>query len=174
MSGGTILVYEIDVTKFKDGKLPADYRPEQLISALKRRIDPADLYNITIRPLSDTRVEIILPTGGTQNTQEGGKPLTPEKVQEVKELISQVGSLEFRILANDADDAAGIEAAKKFFDGIKDSPERLKELDDANKAGKAPPAPRSRRQGGLSYGKGPVQLFLAGNGPEFSRGFQSR
>ena len=32
----------------------------------KRRIDPADLYNITIRPVGaeGKRVEIILPTGG--------------------------------------------------------------------------------------------------------------
>jgi SecD/SecF fusion protein len=57
--GGTILVYEID-----PDKKPENYNKEQLISALKRRLDPADLYNITIRPLSDTRVEIILPTGG--------------------------------------------------------------------------------------------------------------
>src|SRR5207248_446241 len=59
--GGTILVYEID-----PDKKPENYSKDQLISALKRRLDPADLYNITIRPLSDTRVEIILPTGGTQ------------------------------------------------------------------------------------------------------------
>src|SRR5204863_1194076 len=57
--GGTILVYEID-----PDKKPESYSKDQLISALKRRLDPADLYNITIRPLSDTRVEIILPTGG--------------------------------------------------------------------------------------------------------------
>src|SRR5262249_44424975 len=57
--GGTILVYEID-----PDKKPENYNKEQLVAALKRRLDPADLYNITIRPLSDTRVEIILPTGG--------------------------------------------------------------------------------------------------------------
>src|SRR5262245_20690748 len=57
--GGTILVYEID-----PDKKPENYNKDQLVAALKRRLDPADLYNITIRPLSDTRVEIILPTGG--------------------------------------------------------------------------------------------------------------
>src|SRR6266849_4778497 len=36
--GGTILVYEVDVSKFKEGKLPEGYRPEQLITALQRRI----------------------------------------------------------------------------------------------------------------------------------------
>src|SRR5438874_1593536 len=45
--GGTILVYEID----PDRKLQEGYKPEQLAAALKRRIDPNDLYNVTIRPV---------------------------------------------------------------------------------------------------------------------------
>jgi SecD/SecF fusion protein len=58
--GGTRLVYEVDVTKHQE-----NVTGEALAAALKRRIDPADLYNITIRPISGTppRVEIILPTG---------------------------------------------------------------------------------------------------------------
>ena len=36
---------------------------------LKKRIDPADLYNITIRPVSNTRVEIILPTGAKRQAE---------------------------------------------------------------------------------------------------------
>src|SRR6516225_5684171 len=60
LAGGTDLIYEIDMDKFPDGKLPEKYEPAQLAASLKRRIDPADLYNVTIRPLSNTRVEIIL------------------------------------------------------------------------------------------------------------------
>ena len=52
------------ISRFPDGKLPATWNPQELAERLKRRIDPADLYNVTIRPVSDTRVEIILPTGG--------------------------------------------------------------------------------------------------------------
>jgi SecD/SecF fusion protein len=152
--GGTILVYEVDVAKFKEGKLPDGYKPEQLITALKRRIDPADLYNVTIRPLSTTRVEIILPTGGTHSEGEGQRTFTTEEVQKVKELISEVGSLEFRILAHDSDDAAGIEAVKKYFDGIKDNPERLRELEEANKVGKPPPAPKAEDKAGFPTDKG--------------------
>src|SRR5438270_6118648 len=63
--GGTILVYEVD----KSRKLPDNYKPEQLAASLKRRIDPADLKNVTIRPVSDTRVEIILATGGKHQAQ---------------------------------------------------------------------------------------------------------
>ena len=36
---------------------------------LKRRIDPADLYNVTIRPVGETRFEIILPTGGAHQAR---------------------------------------------------------------------------------------------------------
>jgi SecD/SecF fusion protein len=61
LAGGTILVYQVDETKTPEG-----FKPEDLAAALKRRIDPADLYNITIRPVpgNPPRVEIILPTGG--------------------------------------------------------------------------------------------------------------
>ena len=40
--------------------------PDELAAALKRRIDPADLLNVTIRPVTGEtpRVEIVLPTGG--------------------------------------------------------------------------------------------------------------
>src|SRR5262245_5644595 len=59
--GGTILVYEVD-----ESRMPENFKAEDLAAALKRRIDPADLYNITIRPIpgNPPRVEIILPTGG--------------------------------------------------------------------------------------------------------------
>src|SRR3954451_14167080 len=47
------------------------FKVEDLAAALKRRIDPADLYNVTIRPIGGTpeRVEIILPTGGKHNAE---------------------------------------------------------------------------------------------------------
>src|SRR5579884_2680067 len=63
--GGTILVYEVDQSK-KDITTAAGGRTEDLATALKRRIDPADLYNITVRnvPGNPPRVEVILPTGG--------------------------------------------------------------------------------------------------------------
>src|SRR5260370_37963793 len=60
LAGGTDLIYEVDTSKLPEGKTTASYKPEDLASALKRRIDPADLYNVTIRPLGPTRVEIIL------------------------------------------------------------------------------------------------------------------
>jgi SecD/SecF fusion protein len=263
LAGGTDLIYEIDMDKFPDGKLPEKYEPAQLAASLKRRIDPADLYNVTIRPLSNTRVEIILPTGGVQQSRaedrvwnelldnvsgkwrpkeyqvpvgrttellarineqhpetkiediqkfidqnyhtdkdpqkeqaawkavldkakqqyppqryEAGRGrlptlinlvhqqypdvprteiekfidenyqvsreqrhLTGEEVQEVKELISRVGSLEFRILANAQDDKAAIDATRKYFDEVSKDRKLQDELDALAVAGKPPPGP---------------------------------
>jgi SecD/SecF fusion protein len=66
--GGTILVYEVDESKMQAGQ---QFKAEDLAAALKRRIDPADLYNITIRPVAGNppRVEIILPTGGVRQAE---------------------------------------------------------------------------------------------------------
>lgn len=77
--GGTILVYEIDLrkqeTKDAKGKSAEDsFDPATKINvlaeALKRRIDPNDLYNIVIRPAGgEGRVEIVLPTGGKYRSE---------------------------------------------------------------------------------------------------------
>ncbi len=69
LAGGTDLIYEVDTSKYPDGKLPEKYTPELVAAVLKRRIDPADLYNVTIRPVSFTRFEIVLPTGGQHQSQ---------------------------------------------------------------------------------------------------------
>jgi SecD/SecF fusion protein len=198
--GGTILVYEVE----DPNKLPANYKPEDLAASLKKRIDPNDLYNVTIRPIGRTRVEIILPTGGLHQAQVeeaawqqllerareqwglkeedvqpigrgkraeladlikkvdpnvqnddiekffdqnygGGKArhLTEEQVERVKNLISRVGSLEFRILSNSRDDEEAIKRAEEYFDPKEKSEQekRIKELDRLAREGKEPPPP---------------------------------
>ncbi len=75
LAGGTILVYEVDETKaVQTGPDNRKYAPEELANALKKRIDPADLYNVTVRPIASApgkpaRVEIILPTGGRHQSE---------------------------------------------------------------------------------------------------------
>jgi SecD/SecF fusion protein len=263
LAGGTDLIYEVDRDKFPEGKPPDTYSAQQLAASLKQRIDPADLYNVTIRPVGEYRVEIILPTGGEhqavaeekqwqgllrdvaekwppkeykaaegrktelvarineqhpeekvadiekfvgENYKPGADPksgeaawrklvteaatkwppvgydvgmgrlpvlinrvreqypdesaktisdfieekyqqnkekgyLTNEQVQAVKELISRVGSLEFRILANTHDDKDAIEAMKKYFAEAKDNPKIRADLEARAVAGKPPPGP---------------------------------
>jgi SecD/SecF fusion protein len=75
LSGGTILVYEIDTRK-KEKRAGEDERSDPqadtalLAEALKRRIDPTSTYDIKIRPAgAGGRVEIILPTGGEERAR---------------------------------------------------------------------------------------------------------
>jgi SecD/SecF fusion protein len=202
LAGGTILVYEVDPSKQMQG----DLKPEQLAESLKRRIDPNDLKNITIRPVSAAvpRVEIILPTGGTHQARieeqawtnllnqvrdkwppphgkdldvpqgqvpdlvsrikaqhpdvdvqqvedfigshytvgKDRKDVTSEEIQHIKELISQVGSLEFRILANEQDDPEAIKAAQ----AVVQDPRNKTELDRLAVAG-SPPMPPAPPEG---------------------------
>ena len=64
LAGGTILIYEVDVDKFPDQETAGGLEPPGTGPPAQSRIDPGDIYNITIRVASSTRFEIILPTGG--------------------------------------------------------------------------------------------------------------
>jgi SecD/SecF fusion protein len=138
--GGTILVYEVDTSK-QQGEAA---KPEELAAALKRRIDPADLLNVTIRPINGEtpRVEIILPTGGQAS---GKRTLTNEEVENIKNLIGQQGKLEFKILANPTDDREAIERAEEYFR----NPDNRAVLEKRERDGLPPPDPTP--QGGTTF-----------------------
>lgn len=141
--GGTILVYEVS----DPNTLPEGYRKEELAASLKRRIDPTDLYNVTIRPVGDTRVEIILPTGGAGGAK---RAATAEEVERIKSLIAQVGSLEFRILANQRDDTDAIKIAEDYIA----DPKNKEMLDKLAREGKVPPPPPPPEGGAFETAKG--------------------
>jgi SecD/SecF fusion protein len=88
LSGGTILVYEVD-----RANLPPGLNMDELVSALKKRADPEGVKEIPIRKIGGDRIEIILPQASN------------EEVEEVKKMLVDVGALEFRILANRKHDA---------------------------------------------------------------------
>ena len=83
LSGGTILVYEVA----RDNQTRA-VNMDELIAALKKRADPEGVKEIPIRQIGGGRIEIILPQA------------SKEDVEEVKKMLTDVGSLAFRILAN--------------------------------------------------------------------------
>jgi SecD/SecF fusion protein len=151
LAGGTILVYEINIERTKqriEAQARSEGRPppatgeegldsnqmQELAHQIKRRIDPTDIKNVTVRPIGRTRFEIILPKSGAAGS--GRENLSTEDIEEVKRLISQMGVLEFRILANGTDDSEGIIAARAAIDN---KPADL--LLDNAKAGLAPPGP---------------------------------
>ncbi|HZU35382.1 MAG TPA: hypothetical protein VFA18_05720, partial [Gemmataceae bacterium] len=68
--GGTILVYEIDEARSAKALANDQNLANELAVRLKRRIDPNDLKNVIVRPVSNGhRVEVILPTGGAHQAE---------------------------------------------------------------------------------------------------------
>lgn len=70
------------------------------------------------------------------------RDLSVEEVQRIKDLVSKVGKLEFRILANSRDDKAGVEAALKLIN--EPDAQTKKDLEEAQQKGLPPPAPRQK------------------------------
>src|SRR5262249_11288882 len=129
--GGTILVYQVDPEK----QLKENYKPEELAASLKRRIDPTDLYNVTIRPLSTTRVEIILPTGGAHQARiEEGR--WQELLQDVRQEYPQTKDVPLEAgrghsekLAQDIQDAIEKSVWTQLLDEVRKKwPEKLKDV----------------------------------------------
>jgi SecD/SecF fusion protein len=156
LAGGTILVYEINLERTAqrlkgmgeetdigtatdqpggEQKGLSTQKMAELAEQIKRRIDPTDIKNVTVRPLGDRRLEIILPTGGA--SAGGRENLNAEEIEETKRLISQMGVLEFRILANGVDDLEGIRQTEAAVRAM--GADRMTQL---AKAGEPPDAPR--------------------------------
>ncbi|CAN5797087.1 hypothetical protein BH23PLA1_BH23PLA1_33560 [soil metagenome] len=104
LSGGTILVYEVD-----KANLPRGFDMDELTAALKRRINPDGVYDITIREVGGDRVEIIMPSD------------LADKAEEVKRKLTEEGSLEFRILAS-TDPGAGFPPSLRRIAGTSGEP----------------------------------------------------
>jgi SecD/SecF fusion protein len=143
LAGGTILIYEIDKERDEQlKKLQGDVSKKTdigaLAEALKRRIDPADLLNVTVRAVGESRVEIILPFSGSRTA--GKQVANTARVDEIKRLIEKVGRLEFEIVANSVDDKKAFEIAKEYFKNT--TPE---ELDSFARKGVPPPFPTGEK-----------------------------
>lgn len=87
LKGGTILVYEMD-----QDKIPADMSGRELMekmtAAVIRRVNPAGTDDVIVRAAGSNSLEVIVP--GT----------TAQEINNYKNRITNIGNLEFRILAN--------------------------------------------------------------------------
>lgn len=139
LAGGSILVYEVDPVFWEkqSDSFRQSFSADQLASRIKTRVDPSNLLETTIRPISSDgsrppRVEIVLPiSNDPKNTNSAGK------IQDIKRLIQQQGQLEFRILAHnnsmpEFNDRDAISAARIQLAG---------KADEIVLPGKTPPAP---------------------------------
>src|SRR5262249_8983758 len=70
-----------------------------------------------------------------------------EDVQRIKDLVSKVGSLEFRILANDKDDKVAIEDCIKVINASSENSDNFKEILANQQKGLPPPVMREIRGG---------------------------
>jgi SecD/SecF fusion protein len=145
LAGGTILVFEVDKEKTdarraseggNAGFGQSDDDLKKLAENIKRRIDPVDTKGVIVRPVGSGRIEILLPFSGKKAKAGEDSQINEGYVQFVKNIVSQAGVLDFRIMANLSDDKSGIEATEEAI--ARAGPDALAEL---AKAGKAPPAP---------------------------------
>ncbi len=151
LAGGSILVYEVNLERSLRGKSPdaaaaasaglSGDEIRKLAESIKRRIDPADLRNVIVRPVGTSRIEIILPRSASSDGAKEGS--TEGFVQEVKDRVRQVGVLEFRIVANPTDDAAGIGETRALIERQKSDPKSKAELEDLGRRGLPPLASSS-------------------------------
>ena len=100
LSGGVILIYEVDQAKKATPGVPLGKQEmDNLISAVTRRVNPGGQKEVTIRTYGAEQIEIIIPE------------VNETEVQRIERIISTTGNLEFRILANQRNDKELIERA---------------------------------------------------------------
>ena len=90
LSGGTILVYELNPKKLEDLAAQGGQRvvSEDLIEPLTRRINPSGTQEIVLRPYGEKQIEIIVPE------------VDQLEVDRIKSLVEEAGVLRFAIVAN--------------------------------------------------------------------------
>lgn len=111
LKGGALLVYEVDQSKKRPDQ---DVNMDDLIDAIKRRINPGGQKEITIRKYGVEQIEVIVPE------------VDEAEVQRIERLITTTGNLQFRILANERQHKDLIERARA-------DTKRMKYLDASGK-----------------------------------------
>jgi SecD/SecF fusion protein len=99
LSGGSILVYEVDE---QTKGLGSTIDMEKLVQAVTKRVNPGGVKEVTIRPYGINQIEVIIPKADEA------------ELERIKGKISSTGLLEFRITANTRDHANLIELARKL------------------------------------------------------------
>lgn len=98
LAGGTNLVYELEEPEH--GETIDNALMDRMVGAVTRRINPAGTKEIVVRRVGQKRIEVILPGAD------------PAVVEETKKQMTELGSLEFSIVANERDHGDIIRAGK--------------------------------------------------------------
>jgi len=116
LSGGLIMVYEVDREAMEDPS--ANVNMDEVVPAVMRRVNPAGLKEVTVRPVNVDQIEIIIPKADQA------------ELARIKSIITSTGALEFRIVANTRDHADDIEEMRsspdrRRFRTLEDGTEQL-------------------------------------------------
>ncbi|MBL6706008.1 MAG: protein translocase subunit SecD [Planctomycetaceae bacterium] len=87
LAGGTNLVYQVDMNAATESGKDVDRSIDNMVGAIARRVNPSGTEEVTVRRVGSDRIEIIIP-GADQ-----------AYVDEMKDRITRLGSLQFEILA---------------------------------------------------------------------------
>ena len=97
LAGGTNLVFQ--VIEAPDKPLTGEVL-DNMVGSITKRINPGGTEEVTVRRVGRDRIEIIVPGAD------------PEKVRRIKRRVTQLGSLEFDLLANRRDHQTLIDSAQ--------------------------------------------------------------
>lgn len=97
LAGGTNLVYQVVESPEKP---LTNQVLDSMVGSIIKRINPSGTEEVTVRRVGRDRIEIIVPGAD------------PEKVRRIKQRVTQLGSLEFDLLANNTDHSALIDTAR--------------------------------------------------------------
>ena len=104
LAGGTNLVYQVDMDAATESGKDVDRSIDNMVGAIARRVNPSGTEEVTVRRVGSDRIEIIIP-GADQ-----------AYVDEMKDRITRLGSLQFEILAtpNNSEHRSLIKAANEL------------------------------------------------------------
>ena len=103
LAGGTNMTFRVD--REAAAAIGKDINSEvmsKMVSAVRLRVNPTGTEEVTVRQVGADQIEVIVP--GAE----------PERVEQVKRLITDLGKLEFDLLANQVDHAALIAQADRL------------------------------------------------------------
>ena len=102
LAGGTNLIYQVETEKAREEGKDISRAMDQMVTTIGRRINPSGAEEVTVRRVGQDRIEVIIP-GADQAI-----------VAEKKKSMTELGKLEFGIIANEHDHRSLIAAAKRL------------------------------------------------------------
>lgn len=103
LAGGTNLVFQVDRSQADVARKLKDPRTmTEMVSAVNKRINPSGTEEVTVRQVGTDRIEVIVPGADAERTQR------------IKNQITNLGDLEFCLLANRLENQSLITLAEEI------------------------------------------------------------